>query len=442
MKGFGPEAWSWMSYDFANSAFATSITAVIFNQYYAGVIAGGPGGTDFHLLKWDFNIPGASLFQMSVLLGTILTVILSPIVGVFADLKGNKKKLLIIMVIVGSLCTAGLGFLQPGDVFQGWFLYGVALCMFLLGLNLYNAFLPQISAPENIGLISGFSWAIGYIGGGGCLLLNLIMLQNPQALGFEEGELGISHVILTVAAWWLLFSLPTFLGVKERPPRIPSSSRHVRVGQIWQSLRETFSETRKYKQLWLFLLAYLFFTNGIETTISSASIFGAEELHMDNSSLIVLFLVVQFTAFPGAILFGVLVDVMGNKKALSIALFFWILALIFVYQLGIIWDPVTEFYIAAVMVGLVMGGSQAAARSLFATFTPPSRSAEFFSFYGIAGRLASMLGPLTFAAVNIITRNLRHSVLAMVIFFILGLLILWRVDEAEGRRAVVQAEQQ
>ncbi|MFH1735169.1 MAG: MFS transporter [bacterium] len=365
MKGFGPETWSWMSYDFANSAFATSITAVIFNQYYAGVIAGGAQGTDFSLLGYNFNLPGATMFQMSVLLGTTLTVILSPLIGVFADLKGNKKKLLIVMVIIGSLCTAALAFLKPGDVLQGWFIYGVALCMFLLALNLYNAFLPQIASPKNIGLISGFSWAIGYLGGGGCLLLNLIMLQNPQALGFEEGELGISHVILTVAAWWLLFSLPTFWGVRERPARKEVLGQPVKFGQILKNLRKTFQETRKYKQLWVFLIAYFFFTNGIETTISSASIFGAEELHMDTSSLIMLFLVVQFTAFPGAILFGILVDKLGNKKALSIALFFWIVALAFVYQLGIFWDPVTEFYMAAVLVGLVMGGKPGCSQVAF-----------------------------------------------------------------------------
>jgi UMF1 family MFS transporter len=156
---------------------------------------------------------------------------------------------------------------------------------------------------------------------------------------------------------------------------------------------------------------------------------------MSTGSLIILFLVVQFTAFPGALIFGFLTDRIGDKKALTIALWIWIAALILVHQLGVIWDPVAEFYIAAVMVGIVLGGSQAAARSLFAAFTPPERSAEFFSFYGIAGRLAAILGPLSFAAVNIATRSLRQSIVTLVIFFLLGILVLSFVNEKEGKLA-------
>ncbi len=437
MQGFGGETWSWMSYDFANSAFATSITTVIFSRYYAGVIAGGPEGTDFDLLGFQFNLPGASLFQLSVLVGTALTVLISPFLGIFADLSGTKKKLLILVTVVGGACTASLALLGPGDVLQGGILYGIALCMFLLALNLYNAFLPQICKSENIGLVSGFSWALGYIGGGTCLALNLIMLENPGLLGFEEGTFTVAHVILSVALWWWVFSLPTFVGVKERPPRKLEGGDQQTPSprQVIKNLAHTFKQMKYFRQLWIFLLAYLFFTNGIETTISSASIFADQELHMETGALIRLFLIVQFTAFPGAILFGFLVDRFGNKRALSLALLVWIVALLWVYNLGLFLDPISEFHITVILVGIVMGGSQAAARSLFASFTPPTRSAEFFSFYGVTGRIASMMGPLSFAAVNIATRSLRHAIVAMIVFFILGLLILFRVNESEGMRA-------
>jgi UMF1 family MFS transporter len=439
LKGFGSEAWSWMSYDFANSAFATSITAVIFNKYYAGVIAGGPEGTDFNLLGTQFNLPGASLFQLSVIFGTVLTVLISPFLGIFADLSGAKKRLLILVVLIGGISTACLAFMRPGDVVAGGVFYGMALCMFLLALNLYNAFLPQICAPKDIGLVSGISWAVGYIGGGICLLLNLIMLERPQLLGFEAGTFGIGHVIISVALWWWLFSLPTFIVVRERPPRSSLSGVSASPRQVVKNLIDTFRQMKHFRQLWIFLLAYLFFINGIETTIYSASIFGDQELHMSTGSLITLFLLVQFTAFPGAIFFGYLVDLIGNKRALSIALVIWVAALIWVYNLGLIIDPIAEFHLAAVLVGLVLGGSQAASRSLFASFTPPQRSAEFFSFYGVAGRLASIMGPLSFAAVNITTRSLRHAIIAMVIFFIAGLLILFRVNEEEGIRTAGEA---
>ncbi|MCX6641020.1 MAG: MFS transporter [bacterium] len=434
LREFGGEAWAWMSYDFANSAFATSIMAVIFNKYYAGVIAGGEAGTDFHFFGRLINVPGASLFQFSVLAGTILTVIFSPFIGIYADLTGTKKRLLIILTVIGGVATLLLAPMGAGDVIPAGLLYALALAAFFLATNLYNAFLPQISKPQNIGLISGISWAIGYIGGGLCLLLNLLMLQNPRVLGFAPGTFGVPHVIISVAFWWWIFSLPTFIGVRERPARTDSiqksNPRHV-----LRNFLVTFKQMRRFKQLWIFLLAYLFFTNGIETTISSASIFGDQELHMDTAQLIVLFLIVQFTAFPGAVLFGVLVDRLGNKRALSISLFVWIIALLWVYRLGLFFDPITEFRLVAILVGLVLGGSQAAARSLFASFTPPERSGEFFGFFGIAGRLASTLGPLSFAVVNIATRSIRLAVIAMVVFFIIGILILFKVNEAEGIKA-------
>ncbi len=440
LKGFGGETWSWMSYDFANSAFATSITAVIFSKYYAGVIAGGAQGTDFSFFGYEFNLPGASLFQFSVLFGTILTVLISPFIGIFADLSGKKKKLLILVTAVGGIFTACLASLQPGDALTGGIIYGLALCMFLLALILYNAFLPQICSSSDIGLVSGISWAIGYIGGGICLLLNLIMLEKPELLGFSEGTFGVGHVIITVVLWWWIFSLPTFIGVKERPPRHLPSAQAPNPRQVVRNLIATFKQMRKFRQLWIFLLAYLFFTNGIETTITSASIFGDQELHMSTGSLITLFLLVQFTAFPGALFFGLLVDRIGNKKALSIALFVWIIALLWVYNLGHITDPITEFYLAAVMIGLVLGGSQAAARSLFASFTPPERSAEFFSFYGVAGRLASIMGPLAFATVNIATRSVRLAILVMVVFFVVGLIILSLVDEKQGIQTATETD--
>jgi len=424
-----------MTYDFANSAFATTITAVIFNKYFAGVIAGGAAGTDFNLFGWRFNLPGATLFALAVLFGTILTIILSPFIGIYADKNGVRKRLLIWTIFIGAVSTAALAWLEAGNVISGAILYGIASCAFVLSCNLYNAFLPQICAEKDVGLVSGISWAIGYIGGGLCLLLNLVMLQNPQALGFAPGAFGVGHVVLSVSAWWVVFSLPIIIGLKERPPaEITGDRSAANLRQLWRGLISTMKDLRHFRQLWVFLLAYIFFTNGIETSISTASIFGDQELRMDTAALIKLFLLVQFAAFPGALLFGLLVDKIGNKKGLAISLLGWMIALLWVYNLGIFTTPIIEFHLAAVLVGLVMGGSQAAARSLFATFTPPARSAEFFSFYGVAGRIASILGPLSFAAVNTATRSLHAAILVMVVFFALGLLVLLRVDETEGQQ--------
>lgn len=434
LRGLGGEIWAWMMYDFANSAFATTILAVIFNQYYARVIAGGPAGTDLDFLGFRFNLPGAALFELSVVFGTVITVIISPFAGIYADLTGGKKRLLVGTLTAGSLFTAALALVRPGEAVLGGLIFGIALACFFLSLNFYNAFLPQICAPADLGLVSGISWAIGYLGGGGCLLLNLMMLENPQILGFPSGIFGIQHVILSVAVWWLVFSLPLILWVRERPASFAVVEKRSRPRRILRHSASVFRDLRLFNQLWTFLLAYIFFTNGIETTISSASIFGNEELGMDTGALIVLFLIVQFTAFPGALLFGVLVDRFGNKISLMISLVVWVAALAWVYNLDIFLDPVREFHAAAVLVGMVMGGSQAAARSLFASFTPVHRSAEFFSFYGIAGRISATLGPLAFAAVNTATRSVRQSILVLVFFFFCGMIVLSRVNEAEGIR--------
>jgi UMF1 family MFS transporter len=480
LNGFGGEVWAWMTYDFANSAFATSLAAVIFNKYFAGTIAGGAAGTDFNVFGLQFNLPGAALFELAILVGTVLTIILGPLLGLYADRTGTRKRFLTLTIIAGCATSALLTLISPGDVILGGLLWGAASAAWLLSVNFYNAFLPQICSEKDLGLVSGISWAIGYIGGGLCLLLNLIMLQNPQLLGFATGTFGIGSVIMTVVVWWGLFSLPIILWVKERPAslivpvrkcerrqlgrsfrlvrnqtvRFPTRfacgndglEKHSRTDSkagihLWRDMLGTLKDLQNFRQLWIFLLAYVCFTNGIETTISSASIFGDQELHMDTAALITLFLIVQFTAFPGALLFGVIVDRIGNKIALSIALIVWVVALSWVYNLGMFFDPVTEFRIIAVIIGVVMGGSQAAARSLFASFTPPARSAEFFAFYGVAGRVASIMGPLAFAAVNTATRSLRGAIASLIVFFVLGMVVLWRVDEKEGVRAAREMQQ-
>ncbi|RJP75882.1 MAG: MFS transporter [Candidatus Zixiibacteriota bacterium] len=440
-KGFGGEVWAWITYDFANSAFITSLYAVIFNQYFAGVIAGGPAGTDFTLLGWNFNLPGATLWELSVLLATLLVIVLGPLAGIYADRTGTRKRLLGLAVILGATATAGLAGIRPGQVVFGGVLFALALAAWLLSINLYNSFLPQVAREEDVGLVSGISWALGYLGGGLCLLLNLFMLQNPRLLGFPEGTFGLGHIIGVVALWWLVFSLPLFLGVRERPPAVGAPGHAADLRQLLRGLGRTLTQVRAFRPLALFLLAYVLFSNGIETSIGAASIFGAEVLRMDTPALIRMFLLVQFTAFAGALGFGVLVDRIGNKISLALSLCGWLVALVWVYNLGLFLDPVTEFHLAAVLVGIVMGGSQAAARSLFARFTPPRRSAEFFAFYGVAGRVSSALGPLTFAAVNTATRSLRGAILALAVYFALGLILLLRVDESAGREGARRMEE-
>ena len=425
------EVLGWSFYDVANSAFATSVMAVIFNKYYAGVVAGGAEGTVFSILGWHIRVPGASMFNFTVALAMIVVAITAPLLGAIADFSGVKKRFLFWYCVGGSIFTALLATVGPGDVLWGGFLFMLGLIGFSGGNAFYNALLPEIAAKEDLGKVSGIGWALGYIGGGLCLLVNLCMLQYPKVLGLREPT-SIGAVFPVVGIWWFVFALPTFLWVKERAPRQikPANQSYFNIGIT--RLRKTYKQLHRFRELWKFLLAYFLFNDGIETVIIMAAIFGDQVLHMSSGQLIMFFLLIQGVAFFGALGFGWMVDWIGNKKTLIITLITWTVVVFWAYFIGIFTDPVKEYYFLGVLVGIVMGGSQSAARSLQASFVPIQNSAEFFSFFAISGKFASVMGPLTFGLVTLITGSLRTGILVLVVFFLAGLGILLTVDETKG----------
>ena len=420
-------------YDFANSAFATSILAVIFNQYYAQVVAFGAEGTLWKIFHWEIRVPGASLFHYSVALSMLMVVISAPILGAAADYQQGKKRYLGVLCLTGCIATALLYFVRSGDYIGGAVLFIIANFAFAGGNVFYNALLLDVSHPDDIGKISGWGWGLGYLGGGLCLLLNLMMLENPSLLGLNDIE--VYHTFPIVALWWMLFALPIFFWVKEKRAALkPPKTNLLRVG--FTRLKTTFGEIKRYRQLVKFLTAYLLFNEGIETVIISASIFGAVELGMKPSQLIVFFLIVQGAAFIGSLIFGYLVDWVGNKKALLGAIFIWSLVVLWARFIGFTGAPIKEFYLLGVLAGSVLGGSQSAARSLQGSFTPPGRGAEFFGFFAVCGKFAAIIGPLVYGTAVIITGNLRSGILVLLAFFIAGGIILAFVNETEGREAV------
>jgi UMF1 family MFS transporter len=426
------EVLGWSFYDVANSAFATTVMAVIYNKYYAGVVAGGEQGTVFSLLGKHIRVPGSSAFSFSVAMAMIVVALTAPLLGAIADFSGVKKRFLFGYCLAGSIFTALLSTVGPGDVVWGGLLFMCGLVGFSGGNVFYNALLPEIAAKEDLGKVSGIGWALGYIGGGLCLLVNLCMLQYPKILGFREPT-SISAVFPVVGIWWFLFAQPTFLFVKERAPRQkrPANQSYFNIGVA--RLRRTFRQLHRFRELWKFLLAYFLFNDGIEMVIIMAAIFGDQTLHMTSAQLITFFLMVQGVAFFGAMGFGWLVDWIGNKKTLIITLSIWTLVVLWAYFIGWFTDPVKEYYLLGILVGLVLGGSQSSARSLQASFIPVQNSAEFFSFFAISDKFASVLGPLTFGLVTLITGSLRTGILMLVIFFLAGLGILLTVDESKGR---------
>jgi UMF1 family MFS transporter len=421
------EIFGWVMYDFANSAFATTILAVIFNQYFATVVAGGEEG----VALFGIRLHGASFFTFSLSLSMALSAVLSPFLGAVADSSGMKKRFLMIFCYTAVLFTGLLYFVRAGDYWMGAAFFIIANMGFAGGNVFYNAFLPEISTTENIGRISGMGWAWGYIGGGLLLAINLVMLKYPERIGFSAGTFTVQDCFLSVALWWLIFSVPTFLLVKERGKGTDSSKRlSFKAG--YRRLKQTFDQIRTFRELTTFLVAYLIYNDGIETVIVMASIFGAEVLGMQTHELILFFLMIQGIAFVGSLGFGWLADAIGNKRTILITLGAWSLIVIWAFQLGLVWDPRTEYWALGVLVALVLGGSQAASRSLQGLFTPEANSAEFFGFFAVSGKFASVFGPLIYGILVAVTGNVQSGILSIFIFFLAGMAILWRVDEKKG----------
>ena len=375
-------------YDFANSAFATTILAVIFNQYFATVVAGGEKGVDI----FGFHLHGASFFTFTVSFSMALSAAFSPFLGAMADASGSKKQFMMVFCYAAVLFTGLLYLVHAGDYWMGAVFFIIANIGFAEGNVFYNAFLPEISNEQNIGRISGLGWALGYIGGGALLAINLIMLKYPESIGFPKDYFTVQDCFLSVAVWWLIFSIPTFLFLRERSGRfVILQGKLLREG--YRRLRQTFSRIKTFRELTKFLIAFLIYNDGIETVIVMASIFGADVLGMETGEIILFFLMIQGIAFIGSLIFGFLADAIGNKRTVMISLGIWSLIVLWAYALGIVWDPKTEYWILGVLAALVMGGSQAASRSLQGIFTPDANSAEFFAFFGVSGKFASIFGP-------------------------------------------------
>ncbi len=422
------EIFGWAMYDFANSAFATTILAVIFNQYFATVVAGGGRGIEL----FGFRLHGASFFTFSVAVSMAISAVLSPFLGAVADASASKKRFLMIFCYTAILFTSLLYFVRAGNYWRGAVFFIIANIGFAGGNVYYNAFLPEISTDENIGRISGLGWALGYIGGGALLAINLIMLKYPEWLGFSTGYFTVQACFFSVAIWWLVFSLPTFLLLRERGQKSSVSSEEGYFREGYRRLKHTFRRIKTFRELTKFLIAFLIYNDGIETVIIMASIFGAEVLGMETGEIILFFLMIQGIAFLGSLMFGFLADAIGNKRAVMISLAIWSLIVIWAFQLGVIWDPKTEYWILGVLAGMVMGGSQAASRSLQGIFTPDANSAEFFGFFAVSGKFASVFGPLIYGILIAITGSVQSGILSVLLFFIIGMSILWTVNEKKG----------
>ncbi|HWQ45678.1 MAG TPA: MFS transporter [Longilinea sp.] len=408
---------AWTMYDWANSAFATTIMAAVLPVYYTSVAAGGLA-PNIATAYWGYTSS----------ISALIAAIISPILGAVADFSGAKKKFLTIFMAIGVTGTALLYFIQSGD----WLL---ASLFFLFGnvgfagsLVYYDALLPHVARPDEIDQVSSRGYAMGYIGGGLLLAVNLVMIMFlPDLLGVDAG-LMTRLSFVTVAVWWFVFTLPLLLKVKEPERRIVAGEENYKpIEASFKRLIQTFKEIRRYRDLAMGMLAFWIYANGIGTIIVMATAYGTE-LGFGRTTLIGTLLMVQFLAAPFAFLFAWLSKKLGTKKAIYISLSIYSIISIMGYFMYQEW----QFWILGALVATVQGGSQALSRSLIGKMIPKSKSAEFYGFFSVFEKFASILGPALFGVVSMIMGGSRLSIVSLIIFFGLGIWVLTKVNVERG----------
>lgn len=411
-------------YDWANSAFQTTIIAGVFPIYFKRVAAAGlPDQVSDSRYLWTTTA------------AIVIMALMAPIFGAMADARPIKKRLLTAFMLVGAASCMGMWWIEEGD-------WAFALLMFGLGnvavagsIVFYESLLPHIAKPDELDRVSTAGYAMGYVGGGVLLAVNLAMIQQPGWFGLPDAGIATRLSFVTVGVWWILFTLPLLRTVPE--PRSlhsgPMQSVPHEIRAAFRQLRITFAEMRRYKQAVLMLLAFFLYNDGIQTIIRVATLYG-EGIGIDTGAMITALLLVQFVGVPCSFLFGALASRIGAKRGVFLGL--WVYLGITV--LGYFMTTAAHFYALAVLVGLVQGGTQALSRSLFASMIPKAKSSEFFAFFGVFERYAGILGPAIFAVVAG-NGSSRHAILSLTIFFILGMLVLGRVNVEEGQRAAREA---
>ncbi len=402
---------SWCMYDWANSAFATTVMAAVLPVYYSQV-AGSNLSANTATVYWGYTIAIALL----------ITAAIAPIMGAIADYSGVKKKLLMIFAAVGIFATALLYFVTTGDWLLASALFIVGNIGFAIAEVFYNSLLPSVAEPENIDQVSTKGYALGYLGGGILLGINLLMIE------FMSDKILASRLsFVSVSIWWALFTIPIIKNVREPNVGEKKKTHTNPVTAGFRRLTKTFKELKSYRQLFLFLIAFWVYNDGIGTIIKMATIYGAE-IGINQTDLIGALLMTQFVGIPFAFAFGRLARYLGTKNS--------ILSGLFVYTLisigGYFMETSLHFWILAFLVGTVQGGTQALSRSFFGSMLPKSKTAEFYGFYGMSSKFAGIVGPLVFAVVSQITGTSRLSIISLIVFFIIGGFILTKVDEKEG----------
>ncbi len=424
-----PELRAWAMYDWANSAFILVIITAVFPIYYQTVAAE------------DLDPERATFwFGIVTTISLLCVAIMAPILGALGDFLGQRKRMMAGFVVLGVLATAAMFFIQNGD----WIL---ALVLFFVG-NLavsssfvfYDSLLPHIAEGEELDRISTAGYALGYLGSGLLLIVNLAWIQKPEWFGLSGAGLATRLSFVSVALWWAGFSIPLFRRVAEPPRQLESdeseSANPIRVSV--ERIAETFHDLRgSYSEAFKMLLAVVIYNDGIGTIIRMAALYAATR-GLPQQTVIVAILMVQFVGIPFAFLFGQLAGPIGAKRAILLSLLVYVAISIIAYRM----TTVREFFILAFLVGMVQGGAQALSRSLFASMVPRHKAAEFFGLFSVFEKFAGIAGPLVFSLMIGLTGSSQQAILSVILFFVVGGLVLWIVDVDKGRRQARQSDRQ
>ncbi len=415
---------AWCMYDWANSAFATSIMAAVLPTFYSSVAAG-------HMAP---NVASA-YWGYTTSIALFISAFASPILGALADYTGIKKRLLAGFALLGIFFTALLFLVSTGD----WLMASIFFILADIGFNgslvFYDSLLPHITRPDEMDRVSAKGYALGYVGGGILLAINLVMIMKHQWFLFPNQEIATRATFISVAIWWAVFSIPVLRTAPEPPARRPAGERKNPFRNTFVELGHTISEIRKFRELTKFLVAFWVYNDGIGTIISMAAIYG-KEIGIGTEALVGALLLTQFVGIPCAILFGRLARRISAKTAIVLSLSVYTVICIAAFFMSKPW----HFWALAGAVGLVQGGSQALSRSLFGAMAPKSKSGEFFGFYDVSTKVAGIVGPAAFGLVSQLSGSSRLSIISLIVFFVAGAALLSTVNVPAGIRVAQEEE--
>lgn len=419
----------WALFDFANTSYSIVVVTFLFAVYFKETVASGEPIGD---LYWSIGTSTSML----------IVAIISPILGAIADYSAGKKRFLLFFTLMCIISTALLYFVGEGNIFWALLLFIMANIGFEAGLVFYDAFLPEISIPKNYGRVSGYGFAMGYIGSLASLAIAFPFIQNEM----------IRETFPVSALFFLVFAIPLFVFLKDSRKDVIRTESFAVIG--FKRVFNTITHLRSYKNLAIFLLAYFFYIEGVNTVIYFSGNYASTTLGFTMSELIIFFIIVQTTAILGSVSFGIMADSFGQKKSIVLSLLIWVFTIIIAFMTSspdtylvkfiasefdydVVKIQKDSFYFVGLLAGSVMGATQSTSRSLMSKLTPPDRKTEFFGFYSFFGKSSAILGPLVFGIISFTTGSQRAAILSIAVFFIIGLIILSRVKDPKTENKII-----